>query len=242
MKLILFDIDGTLLACGRQVGRIFLSALEEVYRRPCEIDGFSFAGKTDPQIVLELMTRGGLEREAILEGLPRMRRLYLERLEELLDDRRMRLLPGVVEVLDRLAARHDLQLGLLTGNWRGGARVKLSRFGLERYFPFGAFGDDGEERHRLLPIALERAAASTGRRFSPADTVIVGDSALDVACGRTHGVPVIAVATGFTSAESLRRAGADRVVDDLLAAEAYLGTPPEAVSPSAEVSASALLG
>ncbi|MCB1058504.1 MAG: HAD hydrolase-like protein [Acidobacteria bacterium] len=224
MRLVLFDIDGTLLSCGRQVGEMFLAALEEVYQRPCAIDGYSFAGKTDPQIVLDLLTAAGLERPAILERLPRMQQLYLGWLEERLDPERMRLLPGVREVLGRLASRRDLQLGLLTGNWRRGAMAKLGRFGLESHFPFGAFGDDGVDRPSLLPVALDRAERVSGRRFRAEETVIVGDSLLDVACGRAHGVPVLAVATGFTSGDALASGGASWVVENLLAAESLLSS------------------
>lgn len=225
MRLVLFDIDGTLLSCGRQVAEIFLQSLEEAYGRPAHINGYSFAGKTDSQIVRDLMVGAGLESDAVLAGLPRMQQLYLGRLEERLDHRRMRLLPGVREVLERLVQRSDLRLGLLTGNWRRGALAKLSRFRLEHYFPFGAFGDDGTERASLLPVALRRAERDTGLRFDPAQTVIVGDSPLDVACGQAHGVPVIAVATGHTPREALHHAGADWVVENLLAAELCLDAP-----------------
>jgi phosphoglycolate phosphatase-like HAD superfamily hydrolase len=150
-----------------------------------------------------------------------VRELYLERLEERLDRERMELLPGVEQLLAELAAQPGVALGLLTGNWEGGARIKLSRFGLDRYFDFGAFGDDGVERRELLPVALERAFRATGNRFAPEEALIVGDSVRDVDCGRAHGVPVLGVTTGWTSAQSLAAAGADRVVASLagLAAE-----------------------
>lgn len=105
--------------------------------------------------------------------------------------------------------------GLLTGNWREGAWIKLGCVGLEGFFAFGAFGDDALERADLLPVALERAARATGRTYSPGETLIVGDSVRDVACGRVHGARVLAVATGFTPAAELERAGADWVAADL---------------------------
>lgn len=222
MRLILFDIDGTLLNCGRQVAGFFLGALEEVYGTRGVLEGYSFAGRTDPGIVLDLMSAAGLHREAVLENLPRMQDLYLARLEEGLDREGMRILPGVEALLDRLSANSELTLGLLTGNWSRGARTKLSRFGLERYFPFGAFGDDGFERCDLVPAALRRAEEATGRCFSPEEVLIVGDSVLDVACGQAHGVPVFAVATGLTPAEALNDAGADWVAPDLLSAGLHL--------------------
>ena len=226
--LILFDIDGTLMQCGRQVGEIFIAALREVfgdYRRP---DGFSFAGKTDPMIVAEMVRATGLEDAEIEARLPRMREVYVRNLEAGLRREGMRLLPGVRQLLESLEARQDIAIGLLTGNWRQGAEVKLSRFDLGRFFAFGAFGDDAADRRGLVPVALERAAGRTGKRFAPAEVLIVGDTALDVDCARAAGVPCLAVSTGFTDAECLRDAGADWVFEDLEQAarelELFVGT------------------
>jgi len=127
----------------------------------------------------------------------------------------MRLLPGVTETLERLTADGEPVLGLLTGNWEGGARVKLGRLGLAGYFRFGAFGDGTTDRRLLPPVALERAAGLAGRRFAPSEALIVGDTVFDVACGHAHGIQVLAVATGTTPAAELRRAGADWVCHNL---------------------------
>jgi phosphoglycolate phosphatase-like HAD superfamily hydrolase len=215
MRLILFDVDGTLVDCGRQVRPLFASALEEVFGTAGDVEGYDFAGKTDARIVLDLVTAAGVPAERVAAGLDRARALYLARLAAGLRPEGMRLLPGVREVLERLAARGDLTLGLLTGNWEAGARLKLAPFDLNRFFPFGAFGDDGVERAQLPPVALARAAAYRGEEFLAAETLIVGDSLLDVACARAHGLRALAVATGRTAASSLRAAGADWVVADL---------------------------
>jgi len=222
MRLILFDIDGTLMNCGRQVAQVFTSALREVYGTHGDVASYSFAGRTDPGIVLDLMSASGIPQSAVLERLPRMQRLYLERLGDQLEPSKMRLLPGVRDLLDRLASKDDLTLGLLTGNWSQGARVKLSKFDLNGYFPFGAFGDDGFDRRDLVPAALARAEEATGRRFEVDEVLIVGDSVLDVDCGRAHGVPVLAVATGLTPASALETAGATWVTPDLPSAGAYV--------------------
>lgn len=215
MRLLLFDIDGTILRCGAQVRPILSGALTEVFGVTCELDGHDFSGKTDQQIAFELLAAAGVPAERVRPSLARLRELYLDRLEELLDRGRMQVLPGIEELLSELAARRDVVLGLLTGNWSRGARIKLARFGLEHHFSFGAFGEDGMERRELPPVALERAYEATGRRFAPEQTLIVGDSVRDVECARAHGLPVLAVATGWTSAEILARAGADRVVETL---------------------------
>jgi phosphoglycolate phosphatase-like HAD superfamily hydrolase len=130
----------------------------------------------------------------------------------------MRILPGLPALLDTLAARDDIALGLLTGNFERGARIKLSRVELDGYFPFGSFGDEQFDRNDLPPVALDRAFDLLGRRFDPADTVIVGDSLLDIACAKAHGLKCLAVATGWTSAQTLADAGPDWLVPDLTTA------------------------
>lgn len=217
-RLLLFDIDGTLVDCGPQVRPLFAQALVEVYGTAGECARYDFAGKTDPRIVLDLMTAAGVPEDEVRRLLPEIRRRYLDKLEGALDPQGMRLLPGVVELLERHAERRDLALALLTGNWEPGARTKLSRFDLNRFFPFGAFGCDGIDRSELPPVALERAEERVGRRFSPEETLIIGDSLNDVSCARAHGIPCLAVATGRTPADALRAAGADWVARDLPAA------------------------
>ncbi len=218
MRAILFDIDGTLLRCGPQVRPLFAGALREVYGSFGSLNGYDFAGKTDPRIVLDLIRATGFADDEILARLPAMRDAYLANLERGLERQGMCLLPGVVELLERLAGRGDVVVGLLTGNWRDGARIKLSRFGLGRFFAFGAFGDDGVDRRDLVPVALARAAEQAGCSIAPERALIVGDTERDVDCARASGVPSLAVATGFTDAGRLQSAGADWVYPDLEAA------------------------
>lgn len=218
-RLFLFDIDGTLLKCGPQIREIFESSLVEVFGTAGPIDTYDFAGKTDHGIVGDLMREAGLESERVGELLPAFHAHYLERLEERLDGERMRLMPGLPAVLERLAEQADIALGLLTGNFAEGARIKLSRLGLDRYFTFGAFGDEVASRLDLPPVALAEARATLGAEVAPEHTLIVGDSALDVACARAHGIACVAVTTGFATRDELVAAGAERVVDDLLEAE-----------------------
>ena len=220
--LVLFDVDGTLLRCGPQIRRLFGAALSEVFGPAGNLDDYDFAGKTDRRIVFDLATRAGRGADEVAAALPRMRAAYVRNLERGLDPRQMSVMPGVAALLARLAARPGVAVGLLTGNFERGAYVKLGRVGLDRHFRFGAFGDDVIDRNELLPIALARAAAVAGCTFALAEVLIVGDTPLDVACARAHGVPVQAVVTGFTPADRLRAAGADWVVPDLEAAARVL--------------------
>lgn len=218
-RLLLFDVDGTLLKCGPQIRTIFEGALVEVFGTAGPIERCDFAGKTDHGIVRELLRGAGLAGGTIDELFPVFRDHYLDRLDERLEAGRMRLMPGLPEVLERLAARQDVALGLLTGNFRRGAAIKLSRLGLDGFFTFGAFGDDVASRLDLPPVALDEARTVLGVAIPPEDTLIVGDSALDVACARAHDVGCVAVTTGFASRAELVSAGAEWIVEDLLEAE-----------------------
>jgi phosphoglycolate phosphatase len=224
VTLVLFDIDGTLVDCGGQSRRPFAEALVEVFGVTGDLDAYDFSGKTDTRIVYDLMTGAGLGRERVLAGIAAVREAYLPRLERALAAERMRVLPGVARLLGELGARPDVALGLLTGNWEAGARIKLSRHDLNRFFAFGAFGDGRLDREELPPVAWEAARAATGRRFERETTRIVGDSILDVDCARAHGIPCLAVASGWTAVDRLVAAGATRVVASLegIAAEDLL--------------------
>jgi phosphoglycolate phosphatase len=213
--LVLFDIDGTLVSCGLQIRDIFAAALGDVFGTTGDLNGYQFAGRTDDGIVFDLMTGAGLSPAEVGERLPGFRERYLDGLERDLDPSEMRLLPHVRELLLRLEARPDTLIGLLTGNWERGARIKLAPFDLNRHFTFGAFGDGRRSRDELPPVALERARSASGHRIEAARVVIVGDSVLDVGCARAHGIASLAVATGFTPAHALESAGADWVIEDL---------------------------
>lgn len=214
-RLVLFDIDGTLLHCRGQGREVLRAVLTELCGTAGAIDSYDFGGRTDQRIVVDLLEGAGIPRAEALASLPAIEALYTERLERSLDRERMRILPGVEELLLRLAGRPDLEIALLTGNWERGARSKLERFGLNAYFPWGAFGGDGIDREELPPVAWRRARERVGVAFTPERTLIIGDSRQDVACARAHGIPVLAVATGFAATAALHAAGANWVIDDL---------------------------
>jgi phosphoglycolate phosphatase-like HAD superfamily hydrolase len=216
-KLVLFDIDGTLLSTHGAAARAFWRALDEVYGRRGPVDGYDFHGRTDPQIARELMRLSGLDDAAIEPGLERLWPVYLRELEHeiALPDTRVEVLPGVPELVDALHATGDHLVALLTGNIEAGARLKLSAVDLWHRFDFGAYGSDHERRDRLPAVAVRRARKRHGRTFRGRDVVIVGDTPFDVTCGRELGVWAVAVATGKHTRAELEEAGADVVLGDL---------------------------
>lgn len=223
-KLILFDIDGTLLSTRGAAKRAFHRAMLEVYGTAGPIATHTFDGKTDPQIVRELLELEGHEDAAVMAGLPRLWGAYLRELKTELDqpDHTTDVMPGVHALLRRLAAfERDALVGLLTGNIEPGAALKLASAGLAG-FRLGAYGSDHERREGLPPIAVERARALTGIHFRARDVVIIGDTPADVHCGRSLDVHAVGVATGRHGAMVLREAGAHSVFADLSDTEAVL--------------------
>ena len=218
MKLVLFDIDGTLLHCGGKTREPLAEALEQVCGTSGSLRTDGFAGKTDDQIVFDALISAGLDEGEITEALPQIKSRYLGILEERVDGEGIRLLPGVLETLERLAADDSVRVGLLTGNWRTGAHWKLQHFDLNGQFEVGAFGDGRRDRIELPPVALGEARARFGFDFPVADVVIVGDTPNDVRCGHHHGIPVLAVATGYSARRELQESGADWVCDNLIEA------------------------
>lgn len=221
--MVLFDIDGTLVLTGGAGVRAMTRAFETVFRVPDAFRGVPMAGRTDQAILLEALERSG--RRVDGSDLAAFRREYVEPLRE--EIRRpspeARAMPGVRELLGALAARPDVYLGLVTGNFADAARIKLAHFDLARYFAWGAFGDDAREREALVPIALARAAAH-GVPPVPRDRVfVVGDTPSDVRCARAAGTRAVGVATGPYDAAALRASGADCVLPDLADTRAVLG-------------------
>lgn len=225
-RLILFDIDGTLLSAGRAARDSILAALELVLGWKGNADGNDFSGKTDPQILRELVANSvGDDRfdATLAEVLDR----YVEELSSRLRPDAVVPKPGIPELLERLEREPKVVLGLLTGNIERGARLKLDPPGFNRFFRFGAFGDDSADRYCLPPVAVARARESTGHDFPPESVVIIGDSVHDVGCGRSLGARTIAVATGPTRAETLAAERPDALFSDFsdvdAAARAILG-------------------
>jgi phosphoglycolate phosphatase-like HAD superfamily hydrolase len=215
VKLVLFDIDGTLLTASGAGRRALDQALRDVYGTAGPIDAYDFRGGTDPQIIRDLLRQAGLGEEAIAadEGAVYLR--YQALLEaEIGDGREVTVYPGVRELVETLAAREDVVVGLLTGNIEAGARIKLRPTGLWPRFRLGAFGSDDADRTRLPLVAANRAERLVGRVFRGPDTVIIGDTPRDIGCARAFGAKAIAVATGWHSIEDLTAHRPDHVFAD----------------------------
>ena len=217
MKIALFDIDGTLVWTQGAGGRAMRRALFAINGSEGP-SGHRYDGKTDKQIVREAMTTEGFGAEIVDARMSAILERYLAELAGELsgDDHMARALPGVHALIDAVAERDDVVLGLLTGNVVAGADRKLRAVGLDpARFLVGAFGDDHEHRHELPPIARARAALHLGRDVRGEACVIIGDTPADVACGRPIGARAIAVATGHYDLAALAACAPDAVFADL---------------------------
>jgi phosphoglycolate phosphatase-like HAD superfamily hydrolase len=218
-RLVLFDIDGTLLLSGGAGRRAILAALEdETGRSSTPAQKVRFDGKTDPQIVAELLEAIGHEQPRDESWLTRMLDRYVERLEADLAENahRVVLMPGIRPLLDRLEADPRVVLGLLTGNITSGARLKLRAANLDfDRFRVGAYGSDHADRSELPPFAVRRAIPFFGRAPHGDEVVIIGDTPADVTCGRCVQARAIGVGTGSFSPAELLAAGAAAALEDL---------------------------
>jgi len=233
-KLILFDIDGTLVLTGGAGIRAMNRACEALVGHPQALAGIQVAGRTDRIILADVLAREG---HTLDDGLlERFRDAYIANLREEIEHPgraqsfeslgsrggMKAVMPGIRELLDTLERREDVFLGLLTGNFEAGARIKLEHFDLWRYFRCGAFGDDAADRNALVPFALDRARRCGLPAIDSADILVVGDTPHDVACARAVGATPVGVATGGFTVEQLRESGADIVFHDLSSTGEFL--------------------
>lgn len=218
-KLLLFDIDGTLVDTGRAGTRALDKVFFNLFGLRDAFKGIRMAGKTDIQIIRECLRVHGIPDS--IDEINGVVRMYIDLLTEEIENPWRSVMPGVVDLLETLKA-DGFPIGLLTGNIETGARIKLDSFGLDQYFSAGAFGSDHEDRDMLLPIAVERFSA-LGINVSPEKCIVIGDTPRDVRCARVHGASCIAVSTGSYNREALMEAGADLVLETLENREACLG-------------------
>jgi phosphoglycolate phosphatase-like HAD superfamily hydrolase len=220
LKLLLWDIDGTLLSTGGAGMRALEAAISAEFdlSEPVALGDIDWAGRTDGWIAEMICEKIGVEHTS--EQVDRLLRAYVAELPRHLNAR-TEVLPGVREILAAAHDRDDVQQGLLTGNMKVGARTKLGHFDLWHYFPFGAFADDSPRRNDLGPHALRRAADHTGHVFDPAHVWIIGDTPHDIECGKVIGAKTLALSTGQHTGEQLAAGSPDAMLDSLIPAAKF---------------------
>lgn len=219
-KLVLWDIDGTLIRTNR-AGIIALErAFASLHGRQPDMARVDVAGRTDRWIIRHMLEANAIEPTA--EAVHAVLEAYLGLLDGEMNARPGRVLPGVLHLLEQLHHRDDFAQGLLTGNVERGARIKLEHFRVWHYFEFGAFGDDSPLRNDLGPHALRRARARHAVEFQPDRTFVIGDTPHDIECGKVIGARTIAVATGGYPYEELSAHAPTAVFHDFADAAALL--------------------
>lgn len=214
IRLVLFDIDGTLIRTDGAGVRAFDRTAELEFGIRNGTSHMRFAGRTDTSLVREFFARHGIA--AAPANFDRFFSRYVFLLDYFLAPASGRVCGGVREFVHGLQALSPPPLlGLLTGNIRLGAEIKLRHFGLWGLFGVGAFGDDHENRNELARLAHQRGGSAFGRPLRPVETLVVGDTPFDIECGRSIGARVLAVATGGATLEVLRRHRPDWAMADL---------------------------
>ena len=216
MKLVLFDIDGTLLisrGIGRQAKR---QAMLEYFGRTGDLDNHVFGGKTDWGIVAELLAPYGVTSDAVGRAMPAYETVMARHMRALRDHFQAEAIPGALDLVGALRERDDTLLGLVTGNTSKTAAIKLEMAGFDpAWFPVGAFGNESAERDELTRLALRRARDYTGRALSGSDVVVIGDTPDDVKAARAIDAIAVAVCTGYVARDELADSEPDFLLADL---------------------------
>ncbi len=223
MITVLFDIDGTILNCNNAGRASLIQATKEVFGTIGRMEKPDFQGKTDPVILLESLEIMGFSHSDIEEKSDLLKERYFVHLAENIHKYEVILFPGIVDILEALSSMDDVILGLLTGNFHESARIKLDSHDLNRFFEFGAFGDDAPVRNLLPDVARKRIADLYGIEIDFSRTFIIGDTVYDVRCAKYAGAVSVAVGTGWGDRESLLNENPDHFFDDMSDTARFMG-------------------
>jgi phosphoglycolate phosphatase-like HAD superfamily hydrolase len=216
MRLILFDIDGTLIRSSGAGRATIAFAMEKVFGTSGSLESYPFSGKTDSQIITDLLGSAGIPAGEIENKIEAVYELMASKGQTLFVQDGIRACPGVPELLAALRSNSKVLLGLLTGNISQTAPLKLAAAGIDpAHFPVGAYGSDAKHRNDLPGIAWERAARITGHEFDGKQTVVVGDTPADITCAKESNSTSVAVATGHYSVGSLEEFQPDFLFENL---------------------------
>ena len=212
-RLLLFDIDGTLITSGGAGEAALKDAMRSRFAVEEDLAGVILAGATDARIARELLEKHGIAVSS--ENVAALLDTYLGHLSDRIGRHDGKLLPGIVPLLNVLSQREDAVLALLTGNVSRGAEIKLTHYGVWDFFEFGAFADDHHDRNELGKFARARALERHGEEFPPSRIYVIGDTPKDIECGRAIGACTVAIATGHYSAAELKEHSPDFLFEDL---------------------------
>lgn len=214
-RLLLFDIDGTLIR-SNGAGRLTLAyALEKLFGTTGPVESYNMSGKTDPRIITDLLTAAGISGKEVENRLPAIYELMAEHGQDIFAEKGIAPCVGVIELLAQLNAREDVLLGLLTGNAQLTAPLKLAAAGIDPLqFKVGAYGSDAMDRNDLPAVGIARANQLTGGQFDGNNTIIIGDTPADILCARAGKATAVAVASGWHSATTLADYQPDHLFDN----------------------------
>lgn len=216
----LFDIDGTLLRTGGAGQRAMELALTDVFGIPHPCEDIPAAGRTDRAITHDLFTHHELVPDSA--QWEQFQSVYFRHLTSTLGQLEGSILPGILTLLNHIASRPDVSMGLLTGNFREAARIKLQHHAIDQHFAYGGYGDHHHDRDDVARVAFAEACRHLGRDIDPKAVCVIGDTPSDVKCARAIGARAIAVATGMFTADELKQTQPDELYEDFSSPELFL--------------------
>lgn len=224
MKAVLFDIDGTILNCNKAGKHSLIQACLDVFGTVGRMEKVDFQGKTDPLILAESLSAMGFTEEAIRNGTEELKKKYFIHLEENIRNYDTVVMPGIHKLLKSMSDTKNIILGILTGNFKTSAEIKLAAAGVKDYFKLGAYGDNAPDRNGLPLVAKKIIDEIYTSEINFNDIYIIGDTVYDIECAKQSGAVSISVGTGWAEKESLLSLNPDFYFEDLSDTDKVLKT------------------